>query len=139
MGAIQAGIALNEEFANVVNHVVSTVNMTIIRIGNIQEALSELTAPEVTIPVHWKSDGQEVFTGTGVDRFRQEVQSANDMLQQLCSTQDAIAKRAYNNTIFSTEAFQDLNSLAVRIDDIRYTIQQLENNTMNIGNDMAKR
>ncbi len=137
MGAIQAGIALNEEFANVVNHVVSTVNMTIIRIGNIQEALSELTAPEVTIPVHWKSDGQEVFTGTGVDRFRQEVQSANDMLQQLCSTQDAIAKRAYNNTIFSTEAFQDLNSLAVRMDDIRDRIQQLENNPMNIGTDMA--
>lgn len=137
MGAIQAGIEMNGDLANVLNTIVSTVNVAYVKIENIQGALSGLTAPEVTIPIHWRSDDQEVFTGTGVDRFRQEVQSTNAMLQQLCSTQDAIAKRAYNNNIFSTDIFQDLNSLAVRMDGIRERIQQIENNPVNFGTDTA--
>ena len=54
----------------------------------------------VEVPVHWETDGLEVFTSTGVDRFRQEVQSANSMLEQLSSTQDAIARQAYNTNLF---------------------------------------
>lgn len=84
-------------------------------------------------PIKWQTDGLEVFTGTGIDRFRQEVQSTDAMLLQLCSTQDAIAKRAYNTYIFPPEAFQDLNSMAVRIDNIRDRIRQIESNPMNMG------
>lgn len=39
----------------------------------------------VEIPVHWETDSLDVFTGTGMDRFEQEVQSANSMLEQLRS------------------------------------------------------
>ena len=59
------------------------------------------------------------------------------MLEQLSDTQDAIAKQAYNTMIFPPKAFQDLNSLAVRIDSIRERIQQIENNKVNIGTDQA--
>ena len=69
----------------------------------------------IEIPVTWDTDGVDVFTGTGVERFQQEVQSANNMLEQLSDTQDAIAKQAYNTMIFPPKAFQDLNSLAVRM------------------------
>ena len=91
----------------------------------------------IEIPVTWDTDGVDVFTGTGVERFQQEVQSANNMLEQLSDTQDAIAKQAYNTMIFPPKAFQDLNSLAVRIDSIRERIQQIENNKVNIGTDQA--
>lgn len=94
------------------------------------------TAP-VEIPVTWNTDGLEVFTGTGIERFQQEVQSTNNMLEQLSSTQDAIAKQAYNTNLFPPESFQNLNTLAVRIDNIRERIQQIENNPVNIGTDMA--
>lgn len=98
----------------------------------------EIPTPEpVVIQVVWQTDGMEVFAGTGVERFQQEVQSADRMLEQLSSTQDAIARQAYNTSIFSPEAFQDLNGLAVRIDSVRDRIQQIENNPVNLGTDTA--
>lgn len=91
----------------------------------------------VEIPVHWETDSLDVFTGTGIDRFEQEVQSTNSMLEQLSSTQNDIASQAYSTTIFPPEMFQDLNSMAVRIDSIRERIQQIESNPVNMGTDTA--
>lgn len=91
----------------------------------------------VEIPVQWETNNLDVFTGTGIDRFEQEVQSANSMLEQLSSTQNDIASQAYSTTIFPPETFQDLNSMAVRIDSIRERIQQIESNPVNMGTDTA--
>lgn len=91
----------------------------------------------VEIPVQWETDSLDVFTGTGIDRFEQEVQSTNSMLEQLSSTQNDIARQAYSTTIFPPESFQDLNSMAVRIDSIREQIQQIESNPVNMGTDTA--
>lgn len=91
----------------------------------------------VEVPIQWESDNLEVFTGTGIERFQQEVQSANSMLEQLSSTQDAIARQAYNTNLFPPESFQDLNRLAVRIDSVRDRIQQIESNPVNLGTDTA--
>lgn len=91
----------------------------------------------VEIPVQWETDSLDVFTGTGIDRFEQEVQSTNSMLEQLSSTQNDIASQTYSTTIFPPEMFQDLNSMAVRIDSIRERIQQIESNPVNMGTDTA--
>ena len=48
----------------------------------------------VQVPVHWQSDNMEVFTSSGVERFEQEVQSANNMLNTLNQTQSRIAVMA---------------------------------------------
>lgn len=87
--------------------------------------------------VKWQPEPVDVFITTGYDRFTQEVQSANSMLEQLSSTQDSIARQAYNTNIFPPEAFQNLNSMAVRIDMIKGRIQQIENNRVNIGTETA--
>ena len=212
MSSIQTGIELNDQFSGVLNNIISSVNLAVsamydmqqsmnadIDTSNIEGARDEInqataaieamnqaasrqTAPDIAppvvdggnqepisvpvdpvlpdplvenpepirpeiqpnappdpieIPVTWDTDGVNVFTGTGVERFQQEVQSANNMLEQLSDTQDAIAKQAYNTMIFPPKAFQDLNSLAVRIDSIRERIQQIENNKVNIGTDQA--
>lgn len=110
-------------------------------VGSSEPVLPEMqpnvpTEP-VEIPVHWETDSLDVFTGTGIDRFEQEVQSANSMLEQLSSTQNDIASQAYSTTIFPPEMFQDLNSMAVRIDSIRERIQQIESNPVNMGTDTA--
>lgn len=97
----------------------------------------EIDPPSVDVPVQWQSGSLDVFTGSGMERFQQEVQSANAMLEQLSTTQDAIARQAYNTNIFPPEAFQDLNSLAVRIDSVRDRIQTIENNPLNMGTDAA--
>lgn len=101
--------------------------------------LPEPAVPDtpVEIPVVWNTDGLEVFTGTGVERFEQEVQSANNMLEQLSSTQDAIARQAYDINLFPPEALQDLSMLSNRINGIRDSISRIENNPVNIGTDTA--
>lgn len=98
--------------------------------------LAGSSAP-VEIPVQWETNNLDVFTGTGIDRFEQEVQSTNSMLEQLNNTQNDITRQAYSTTIFPPESFQDLNSMAVRIDSIRERIQQIESNPVNMGTDTA--
>lgn len=101
--------------------------------------LPEPAVPDapVEIPVVWNTDGLEVFTGTGMERFEQEVQSANNMLEQLSSTQDAIARQAYETNLLPPEALQDLSMLSNRINSIRGSISRIENNPVNIGTDTA--
>ncbi len=79
----------------------------------------------------------EVFMSTGVERFRQEVQSTDAMLQRLSGTQNAIAMQAYNTSIFPPETWQNLNGMAVRIDNVRQRIRQIESNPLNIGTNTA--
>lgn len=91
----------------------------------------------ITVPVRWKTDSLDVFVNSGVERFQQEVQSANSMLEQLCSTQEAIANQAVNTDLFPPDAFQELNRLTSRIEAMRVRIQQVENNPLNLGMDTA--
>lgn len=93
--------------------------------------------PPVEVPIVWKTEELEVFSGTGLERFRQEVQSTNGMLEQLSSAQNVIARQAYQMDLLPPEAFQDLNQMATRIDVIRNQIQQIENHPMNLGTDAA--
>ena len=89
--------------------------------------------PAVGVPFQWQTGSPEVFTGSGMERFRQEMQSANAMLLQLSNSQNLITKQAYNTEFFPPEAFQDVNRMAGRIDWVRDRIRQIENNPLNIG------
>lgn len=93
--------------------------------------------PPVQPPVQWQSDRLEVFNSAGIERYQQEVQSANAMLEQLSSTQNEISRQAFNTQILAPDAQRDMASLAVRIDNIRNRIQEMESNPMNIGTDIA--
>ena len=105
---------------------------------NEQPPPTEIPQPEpVEIPIVWQTDTLEVFTDTGIDRFEQEVESANSMLEQLYNTQDEIARQAHDADLFSRAAFHDLNELAGRIDTVRNRMQQIANNPINMGADEA--
>jgi tape measure domain-containing protein len=91
----------------------------------------------VEIPVTWNTDGMDVFTGTGVERFQQEVQSANDMLNTLNTTQARISQTAQGMDILPDAAVQDMNTMQQRLSAIQQRIQQIENNPVNVGADNA--
>ena len=91
----------------------------------------------INVPIQWESDNLDVFTGTGVERFQQEVQSANDMLNTLNTTQARISQTAQGMDILPDAAVQDMNTMQQRLSAIQQRIQQIENNPVNMGTDQA--
>lgn len=91
----------------------------------------------VQVPVHWQSDNMEVFTSTGVERFEQEVQSANNMLNTLNQTQSRIAAQATQTDLFPDNAIADMNNMQNRLQAIQQRIQTIESNPLNMGSDAA--
>lgn len=91
----------------------------------------------VQVPVHWQSDNMEVFTSTGVERFEQEIQSANNMLNTLNQTQSRIAAQAAQTDLFPDNAIADMNNMQNRLQAIQQRIQTIESNPLNMGSDTA--
>lgn len=118
---------LNEGY----NRLNSLIEQAEVRTRAVRQSMEGLTN------IQWNSDTMPSFTSTGVERFQQEIQSANTMMQQLSATQNNIARQALNTNILPPQASQDLNSLATRVDGIRTRIQQIENNPMNMGTAVA--
>lgn len=121
-------------------------NQATIAIERLSESMADVVQPDlvppttapvqepVEVPVTWRSDNLDVFTNTGIDRFRQEVQSTNNMLNTLNNTQEQIAQQAANTDIFPENMVADLNAMGGRIQRIR---TQIESNPMNLGTDLA--
>ena len=214
MSSIQTGIELNDQFSGVLNNIISSVNLAVSAMYDMQQSMntdidtsslegardeinqataaieamnqaaSRQTAPDIAppvvdggnqepisvpvdpvlpeplvenpepirpeiqpnappdpepveIPVTWNTDGVDVFTGTGVERFQQEVQSANDMLNALNTTQARISQTAQGMDILPDAAVQDMNTMQQRLSAIQQRIQQIENNPVNVGADNA--
>lgn len=91
----------------------------------------------VEVPVTWNTDSLDVFTGTGVERFQQEVQSTNTMLNTLNETQAHIQQTASTMDILPDAAIQDITGMGQRLQAINDRIQQIENNPVNVGTDTA--
>lgn len=89
--------------------------------------------PPIIVPVEWQTDDLDIFTNTGIERFEQEVQSTNAMLEQLENTQDDIARQAAQTSILPDSAIPDLANITNRIAGIRQQIQQIENNPLDFG------
>lgn len=212
MSSIQTGIELNDQFSGVLNNIISSVNLAVSAMYDMQQSMnadidtssiegardeinqataaieamnqaaSRQTAPDiappvvdggnqepipvpvdpvlpdplvenpepirpeiqpnappdpVNVPIQWETDGMDVFTGTGVERFQQEVQSANDMLNTLNTTQARISQTAQGMDILPDAAVQDMNTVQQRLSAIQQRIQQIENNPVNVGADNA--
>ena len=78
----------------------------------------------------------EGFTDSDVT-VQQEVQSANDMLNTLNTTQARISQTAQGMDILPDAAVQDMNTMQQRLSAIQQRIQQIENNPVNVGADNA--
>lgn len=106
-------------------------------ISNTEKLVRDSFSSPVEIPVTWKTDNLEVFTGTGVERFRQEVQSANSMLDTLGTTQSRIASAASQMNIFPPSAIAGMNNMGNRLQAIKQRIRQIESNPLNMGTEAA--
>ena len=117
----------------------SQIDSATAALNEMNEAMQNISPPPIPTPepFQWQSNPLPVFTGTGMERFQQEAQSANAMLQQLSHTQDSIARQAFQTNLLSPEAFRDMNSLAVRVNNLRERIQAISENPLNMGTEQA--
>lgn len=93
--------------------------------------------PPVKVPVVWQSDNLEVFTNTGIERFQQEIQSTNSMLDNLINTQAEITRQAESMEILPAEAVSDIQVLHSRVQGLQASIAEIERNKLDIGSDEA--
>lgn len=91
----------------------------------------------VEVPVTWQTDNLDIFTSSGIERFEQEVQSANSMLNTLNTTQAQIEQTANSINILPSNAVTDINSLGQRLQAVQSRIEQISSNQLNVGTDEA--
>ena len=108
-------------------------------VGNMERNIRDSFATPVEVPITWETDGLDIFTGTGIERFQQEVESTNSMLSTLRETQSRITAAAGNMNIIPEGMISDLASVGSRMDAIQTRIQAIANNPLNIGSEDANR
>lgn len=97
-----------------------------------------IPSPEpVQVPVHWQVDNMEVFTNTGIERFQQEIQSANAMMNTMFHTQVQIISSAGRMDIMPPEAVENIRNMGNRLQTIQQRINAIENNPLNFGSNEA--
>ena len=143
--AVNMGVSAMENMQGVMNEPINSsigdditeqMNQAVQAIEEARAALSEPVTHENT-GITWGSPTMPTFTNTGIERFEQEVQSANSMLEQLSGTQAAIAAQAARTSVFPENMANDMNSMQSRLQAIQQRIQQIESNPMNLGMDTA--
>ena len=97
----------------------------------------EPTQAPVNVPFNWQADNMNVFDNTGIERFQQEIESANTMLNALNDTQQRIAETAASVDLFPANAVTDLSGMQTRLQAIQDRIVQIENNPLNMGTNAA--
>lgn len=80
----------------------------------------------VEIPIEWQADNMEVFTSSGVERFEQEIQSANSLMQTLQMNQERVQQSASKMDILPDNAVNDINGISARLTSLRGRLTQLE-------------
>lgn len=126
------------DYANQATIAVQELNATLQGVEPPEMPTPTPEQPEpVEIPIHWQSDTMDVFTNSGVERFEQEVQSANNMLNTLNQNQMQIAATAARTNIFPPNMVTDMNGMQTRLQAIQQRIQTIENNPLNMGSDIA--
>lgn len=143
--AVNQGVSAMETMHATMNEPVSLsiadgiaeqMNQAVQAIEEARAALSEPVTHENT-SVTWDSPTMPTFTNSGVERFEQEVQSANNMLNTLNQTQSRIAETAAQTDLFPDNAIADMNNMQNRLQAIQQRIQTIESNPLNMGSDTA--
>ncbi|MGN1481455.1 tape measure protein [Porcipelethomonas sp.] len=106
-------------------------------VNNLERSVRDSFSKPVEIPITWESETLDVFTGTGIERFQQEIQSTNNMLNTLNSTQQKITAAAAQTDLFPAGSIADMNNMQSRLQAIQQRIQSIENNPVNMDTDSA--
>lgn len=69
----------------------------------------------------------EIFNSSGMERYEQEISSAQDLINKLVQNQVKVQSQANNTSFISSTALEDLNNVNNRIIRLQTSMQELEN------------
>jgi len=78
------------------------------------------------MPEWQPSTNMQVFTNTGIERYQQEINSANNMINKLSQSQQRIQNQAQTMNLLPQNAINDINALNNRIAKIKTTLQEVQ-------------
>lgn len=106
-------------------------------VNNESAPLNQPTSKPVETPIEWVTPSNiDVFAGSGMERYEQEVSSMNAMLDDVIQNQQNIANQAKATDIFPNNMINDIQNMNNRINNLKNTIEQLSNAQMDdIGAD----
>ena len=106
-------------------------------VNNESAPLNQPTNKPVETPIEWVTPSNiDIFAGSGMERYEQEVSSMNAMLDDVIQNQQNIANQAKATDIFPNNMINDIQNMNNRINNLKGTIEQLSNAQMDdIGAD----
>ena len=105
-------------------------------LSDVPAAPVRLPEPE-QIPMQWQAEPLKVFAGNSTQRFQQEIQSANSMLNTLNQTQQRINQQAADMDFLPPGGFTDLTVMQNRLQAVQKRIEQIQNTPMRMRTDAA--
>ncbi len=88
--------------------------------------------PPVEVPINWNSDSLEVFTSSGIERFKQEIQSAEAMLRGISESQLNIAANSEQTSVFPAAMTKDMQNMQARITAVQNKVREIGAKPINL-------
>lgn len=114
-----------------------------VELGNLNEDMERMGGSAAGVPavphmqpaaaaVEWQTDSLNVFTNTGIERFKQEIQSAEGMLHRISESQLNIAANAEQTSVFPAAMTKDMQNMQSRITAVQNKIREIGAKPMNL-------
>ncbi len=121
----------------------NSIARTSVELGNLNEDMERTAGTAARVPavphmqpaagaVEWQTDSVNVFTNTGIERFKQEIQSAETMLRRISESQLNIAAHSEQTSIFPAAMTKDMQNMQARITAVQNKVREIGAKPINL-------
>ncbi len=120
-----------------------SIAQTSVELGNLNEDMERTAGTAARVPavphmqpaagaVEWQTDNLNVFTNTGIERFKQEIQSAEAMLRGISESQLNIAANSEQTSVFPAAMTKDMQNMQARITAVQNKVREIGAKPINL-------
>ncbi len=121
----------------------NSIARTSVELGNLNEDMERMAGTAARVPavphmqpsagaVEWQTDNLNVFTNTGIERFKQEIQSAEAMLRGISESQLNIAANSEQTSVFPAAMTKDMQNMQARITAVQNKVREIGAKPINL-------
>ena len=121
----------------------NSIARTSVELGNLNEDMERMAGTAARVPavphmqpsagaVEWQTDNLNVFTNTGIERFKQEIQSAEAMIRGISESQLNIAANSEQTSVFPAAMTKDMQNMQARITAVQNKVREIGAKPINL-------